>query len=487
MYPTAKQTEILLRWGNALRGIWNYCVREGMREWTDANRDHGAEGRWEDDGGPVHRRVPVFIDERVKTKPVALYKRTTNGPAWMQEVPSTMRAEAGQHMRAAWQAWRKTGRRPVFHGRCGRLSMSCQNVRFVDGDRVLLPTSMLLPADEKAAMTAPIRLAQSVGDLLTNVRPGRGQRDWSPARMPGWKGGSGDVATISFEAGEWHISFPVAEHRAPAPRTEQLAARGKARVPVIGVDANTHAYVCSDGTVYEIPKNLLRLEDGVRLAQQAVSRRGPGSNRHRRALEVLAKRKAKQTRVRKDWLNKITYDLATRVDVVVLEDLAVKNMTATAKGTAGDPGKNVASKAGLNRAMLNAAFATFRAMLSYKCAWYGSRLEVVPPHYTSQTCSSCGARKPMPLAERTYKCDGCGLVLDRDMNAAMNIRDKFLRGDAQVAPGASGEADGTGTRRKRTVKDQASRPARAVGGDPNAGTAGSARKGTVTPSQRSLA
>ena len=86
------------------------------------------------------------------------------------------------------------------------------------------------------------------------------------------------------------------------------------------MDSNCGAYVCTDGTVYAVPENLVRLEEGVRLAQQAVSRREPGSNRHRRALEVLAKRKAKQTRVRKDWLDKVTYDLATRADVVVLED-----------------------------------------------------------------------------------------------------------------------------------------------------------------------
>ena len=319
--------------------------------------------------------------------------------------------------------------------------------------------------------------ADAIRDTLAAVRPGRGKRDGSPARPPGWKAAGGDIATISYEAGEWYISFPVAEHHPPAPRS-------KPRISVIGVDANTHAYVCSDGTAYAIPEQLARAEESVRLAQQTFDRREPGSNRHRRALDILAKRKAHQARLREDWLDKITYDLATRAEVVVIEDLAVQNMTATAKGHAGDPGTNVAAKAGLNRSMLNASFGAFREKLTYKCKWHGSRLEVVAPHHTSTTCSSCGTRKPMPLSQRTYSCETCGLIIDRDLNAAKNIRNKFLRGDAQVAPGATGEADGTGVERSSPTIDQASRPVMAEGRDTHAGIAGFARKGTVTPSRR---
>lgn len=106
---------------------------------------------------------------------------------------------------------------------------------------------------------------------------------------------------------------------------------------------------------------------------------------------------------------------------IVVEDLKLRNMTRSARGSAAEPGTNVAAKAGLNRSVLDAGMGRLIQMLTYKAERSGGRLIKVNPRGTSQHCSGCGARVAKPLHVRTHACDACGLVLDRDVNAARNI------------------------------------------------------------------
>lgn len=111
--------------------------------------------------------------------------------------------------------------------------------------------------------------------------------------------------------------------------------------------------------------------------------------------------------------------------LIGIEDLNVAGMTASASGTIENPGKNVAQKAGLNRAVLDVAFGTFRNQLEYKAAWYGSAVQVIDRYYpSSQTCSNCGKRPDakLTLSDRVYKCGHCHAEIDRDLNAAINIQ-----------------------------------------------------------------
>jgi putative transposase len=98
-------------------------------------------------------------------------------------------------------------------------------------------------------------------------------------------------------------------------------------------------------------------------------------------------------------------------------------MTRSTRGTLTAPGRNVRAKAGLNRAILDAGFAAIRWQLEHKAGWYGSRIAVIGRFEpSSKTCSGCGAVKTkLSLSERSYNCACCGLVLDRDLNAARNI------------------------------------------------------------------
>ena len=119
--------------------------------------------------------------------------------------------------------------------------------------------------------------------------------------------------------------------------------------------------------------------------------------------------------------HEVTSDLVQHYDVIGLEDITLTNMTRSAAGTAGEPGKNVVAKSGLNRSILEQNLGQLRAQLTYKAEWAGRRLVLVDPRNTTRTCSRCGNLNPRPGTDRTYRCDMCSLAMDQDENASVNI------------------------------------------------------------------
>jgi putative transposase len=118
----------------------------------------------------------------------------------------------------------------------------------------------------------------------------------------------------------------------------------------------------------------------------------------------------------------VTTYLAQNHSLIVVEDLKVKNLTRSAKGTVENPGKNVKAKAGLNRVLLDRAPGMFRQFLAYKCAWTGATLRKRNPAYTSQKCSACGCiDKRNRKAVSWFECVQCGHAESAHTNAAKNI------------------------------------------------------------------
>ncbi len=206
--------------------------------------------------------------------------------------------------------------------------------------------------------------------------------------------------TCRREADRWYCSLTVEVDRPdPAPVAG----------PVVGVDRGiTTLAVCSDGTRIDGPRALERSLRRLRRRSRAVSRKRPGSRNRAKAVLALARQHRRIRNQRVDALHKATTALARAKSVIVVEDLHVAGMVRNRY---------------LARAIADQGWAEFHRQLAYKTTWYGSRLLVAPRFYpSSKTCSGCGLIKAtMPLGERTFRCQACGLVLDRDLNASRNL------------------------------------------------------------------
>jgi len=213
-------------------------------------------------------------------------------------------------------------------------------------------------------------------------------------------------ATVSRTAQRWFVSFTVeVERTAPATHARPGSA--------IGVDLGVKTLltgVDEAGTVVTVdgPKALRSSLRRLRRASRAHSRKARGSANRRKHAARLARVHARVASARIDALHKATTMLARQYETVVAEDLNVAGMTRNRR---------------LARAVSDQGFGQARRMLAYKTAWSGGQLVVAGRFYpSSKTCSACGWRKPsLTLAERTFTCEACGLVLDRDVNAARNL------------------------------------------------------------------
>ena len=187
-----------------------------------------------------------------------------------------------------------------------------------------------------------------------------------------------------------------------ATRSEQIEPTGKA----IGLDVGLKEfYTDSNGKMIENPRFLRKSEKSVKRAQRKVSKKVKGSLNRRKAKVILGKRHLKISRQRKDHAIKLARCVITSNDVVVYEDLRIKNMV-----------KNHC----LAKSISDASWYQFRVFLEYFGKVFGKITVAVNPAHTSQECSSCGVIVKKSLSTRTHGCR-CGLEMDRDHNAARNI------------------------------------------------------------------
>ena len=233
--------------------------------------------------------------------------------------------------------------------------------------------------------------------------------------------GTPKTVTISQEADGWYAVISCADVPAqPLPPTGRET----------GIDVGLKVFlITADGDVVENPRLHRRGEKQLKKAQRRVSRRKKGSKRRGKAVGLLGKQHQTVKRQRADFHHKTALALLRDYDTIYLEDLQVANMVRNRH---------------LAKSISDAGWAQFRSILEAKAVYAGRRVVAVPPAYTSQDCSGCGARIPKSLSVRTHVCTTCGLVLDRDENAARNIQwaGQALRGLAAVAAGTNRESVG---------------------------------------------
>ena len=178
----------------------------------------------------------------------------------------------------------------------------------------------------------------------------------------------------------------------------------------IGLDIGIKTLVaCSDGTTFENIKPLKQLEDKLAKAQQALSRKERGSNRRRKQKEIISKIHNKIKNIREDYLHKVSRTIVNSYDFIALENLNLKKMIETG-------GKSLA------KGICDIAAGSFLIKVLYKAENAGIMCLLVDPRNTSKKCSCCGnIKENLKLSDRIYKCENCGLVIDRDLNASINI------------------------------------------------------------------
>jgi putative transposase len=239
------------------------------------------------------------------------------------------------------------------------------------------------------------------------------------------------TVTVSREADGWYVCFSCA-----GVPTQPLPLTGRET----GIDVGLKVFlITADGEPTENPRYYCKAERALKKAQQRVSRRKKGSRRRRKAVHVLARTHQHVRRQRQDFHYKTALALVRAYDTIYVEAIQPANLSrrpAPKPDEHGTYAHNGASqKAGLNKSIQDAGWRQFLSILAFKAACAGKRVEAVNPAYTSQDCSGCGERIYKSLSVRTHVCTNCGLILDRDENAALNIQwlGQSLRGVPAVA------------------------------------------------------
>jgi putative transposase len=227
-------------------------------------------------------------------------------------------------------------------------------------------------------------------------------------------GGTPKQLTISRRGGHWFVSIQT---------EKEVAAPVHPANSAVGLDVGVAKFVAlSTGDTFA-PVGAFR-KYGKKLAheQRKLARKVKYSNNWKKQKIRIAKLHERIARIRNDFLHKTSTTISKTHAMIVLEDLSVRSMSRSARGTVNDPGKNVRAKTGLNRSILDQGWAEFRRQLEYKQAWRGGMVVAIDPRNTSRTCPACNyVSAENRKTQAVFRCVRCGHAADADVNAARNI------------------------------------------------------------------
>jgi putative transposase len=211
--------------------------------------------------------------------------------------------------------------------------------------------------------------------------------------------GTPKIATIRRSStGKWSVCFSCeCAEPAPLPMTGQP----------VGIDVGLKTFATlSTGAAIANPRFFRQAERALAKGQRRLAKEEKGTPERAKRRRVVARVHERVAWRRGDFSHQHSHAIVTTFDLIAVEDLAVNRMTHNHC---------------LAKSISDAAWSQFTSLLSYKAAWAGRRYIAVNPAYTSQDCSQCGHRQKLSLSDRTYTCPCCGLILDRDYNASLNM------------------------------------------------------------------
>ena len=223
---------------------------------------------------------------------------------------------------------------------------------------------------------------------------------------------------------------------------------------LVGIDWGVERLATlSTGETIANPRFGAEAARGIGKAQRKLARAARGSRRRLKAVAHLARQRRRLANRRKSYLHQLTAAIAARFGATAVEELTVKTMTTSAKGTVERPGKNVRQKAGLNREILEVSPGMMISMLRYKAERAGGWFAIVNARNTSQECWQCGGTVQKDLSVRTHRCAHGKTEVHRDVNAARNVLKRAVAGPwSGFARGTNGPAAG---RRSGNLKREA--------------------------------
>ena len=358
-YPTPEQEENLIRTWGCVRVVYNKALEDRTTAWYERQE-----------------RVSYADTSRMLTQ-----WKNTEEFSFLRDVSSVPLQQSLRHLQTAFvNFWAKRAKYPRFKS----LKKSNLGLKYIKSGLSLRDGKVKL-----AKHAEPLDIVWSRPVDLSAVSSATVTRD---------------------KAGRWFISLLVAETVTSKP------IKGR----TVGIDLGVKdALVTSAGSRHNPGDmfNIKKKQEVIKKRQKALSRKAKGSENRAKARIKLARAHAKLADAKRDWLHKVTTRLVEDFDVICIEDLNVRGMTASAKGT----GRS--AKAGLNRGIMAHNFGEFRELLEYKAVWYGKEVAVIDRFYpSSKRCSACGRiNDNLKLGHRFWTCP-CGVHHDRDINAAKNIK-----------------------------------------------------------------
>jgi putative transposase len=244
--------------------------------------------------------------------------------------------------------------------------------------------------------------------------------------------------TVSQSAGRWYASIQT-EREVAAPVAQSTTA--------IGIDVGIARFASFSDVSFLVPLNSFKKhEQRLKTLQRRMSRKVKFSQNWFKAKRRVQRIHSRIACVRKDFLHKATTTISKTHAIVCIEDLQVRDMSRSARGTPAAAGRHVSAKSGLNKSILDQGWHQFRRQLQYKLAWNAGQLITVPPHHTSQTCPACQhVSTENRRTQVQFHCVECGYQHHADVVGAINILERGLR------LSACGE-EGAGLARKRKAK-----------------------------------
>ena len=357
LYPGDEDT------ANRLLRIWDGC----RFAWNEVKEAYEIQYAYAC-GRPID--APVFFNLG------KAFRQLRDDVPWLQELPYNVVRYALKYQAEAWQGFLDGERGyPKWKNRYGDPSITIPDYVRIRDSRLAVP---------------------KVGWLRISRRGGNAYGDEKPVK-----------AVIRRSGKRWYTIITY--------RLEDWVAPDNGRS--IGVDCNVRQVADSGGEIHRAP-DLARLEAKERRHRRALSWKKKGSRRRANARRKVTRAARRVKMARRDWQHQVSRRIVRKGSTVVVEALHTRGMTASAKGTVDEPGRNVRAKAGLNREILATGWGSLCSMLEYKA----KKLVAVNPAYTSQTCSACGvADAGSRRSQAEFRCVACGHAQNADINAARNI------------------------------------------------------------------